>query len=138
MIVTILLLVWCLALPGTAFADVPFSFPKPDVDLVASAENNTPTTIKEVKPIAPEELVEGAEKVGGNLVALGQGLAPVAVVIGLILAVLLIFIGLPLIGVTKWFFRTGMLMLFCVVMLYVLVNHAPGIIGFIKGILGVA
>ncbi|RJX20356.1 MAG: hypothetical protein C4570_03870 [Ammonifex sp.] len=102
----------------------------------AHGASNAPAkkTIDEIRPIPPDEIVKSAEKVGGNVVKLGQGVAKQLVPVSLIAAALLILVGAAVASITKSFLKAGFGVLAGIVVLYLLVFHYDKIVGGFKGL----
>ncbi|MEW6771834.1 MAG: hypothetical protein AB1330_10675 [Bacillota bacterium] len=90
--------------------------------------------IGEIRPIPPDEIVKSAEKVGGNIVKLGQGVAAPLVPVLLVAAAALIVVGAAVAGITKSFLKAGFGVLAGIVVLYLLVFHYDKIVGGLKGL----
>lgn len=90
--------------------------------------------IDEIRPIPPDEIVKSAEKVGGNVVRLGQGVAKQMVPVLLIAAAVLIVIGAAVASITKSFLKAGFGVLAGMVVFYLLVFHYDKIVGGLKGL----
>lgn len=110
------------------------------IPFAAFAENGEQQKIPDnpfnVQPIPPDELTAKATQIGENVVNLGQGLAPAAMWIAFIVAAFLIFFGLPLMGISKKFFMSGVMLLIGMFVMYVLVFYPGQVIGAIKGVFG--
>ncbi|MEW6226498.1 MAG: hypothetical protein AB1700_00155 [Bacillota bacterium] len=90
--------------------------------------------IDEIRPIPPDEIVKSAEKVGGNVMKLGQGVAKQMVPVLIVAAAVLIVIGAAVAGITKSFLKAGFGVLAGIVVLYLLVFHYDKIVGGLKGL----
>jgi hypothetical protein len=103
-------------------------------DSVHGASSAPAKKIGEIRPIPPDEIVKSAEKVGGNIVKLGQGVAAPLVPVLLVAAAALIVIGAAVAGITKSFLKAGFGVLAGIVVLYLLVFHYDKIVGGLKGL----
>lgn len=82
-------------------------------------QTGRPVRIDQIRPIPPGEMVKGIEKVGDNVVKVGQGAAAQVVPFLIIAAAMLIVIGAAIAPITKSVLKAGVGILVGAAILYI-------------------
>lgn len=93
-----------------------------------------PTRIDQIKPIPPDQIGAYIEKVGGNVMKVGQSAATQLIPFSIIAAAILIVIGAAIASITKSVLKTGVGILVGAAILYALVFHYDRLVGLLKGL----
>lgn len=93
-----------------------------------------PARIDQIKPIPPDQIAAHIEKIGGNVMKVGQSAATQLIPFSIIVAAMLIVIGAAIASITKSVLKTGVGILVGAAILYILVFHYQGIIAAIEGL----